>query len=338
MTAASWMSLVAAFVLTLVLTPLARAYARRRGLIDQPGPRRSHVAPVARGGGVALAVGVGAAALMIPPVPGGAAFPVGLLAIVALGFADDHRPLRVAIRLPVQLAVAAALVAAVGGVPVIEFAGQSIGPWLAWTPLAVLAIVWMINLFNFMDGSDGLASGQAAFSGLVLALGFLDAGETGLGALAGALAAASLAFLFWNRPPARIFLGDSGSLTLGYVLAFLALAGTVTGSVSVWAAAIAVSPFVIDATATLLARLVSGREWYTPHRDHAYQCLIRMGWSHARVLGALVVLDLAVVLPAFVLASKVPAWDAAIAACTGVMLLAIWSAARQRAKAENRDE
>ncbi len=327
-----------AFVLTLLLTPVARAHARRRGLIDRPGPRRSHDVPVARGGGIALAVGVVAAAVMMPPVPGGVAFHMGLLAIAALGLADDHRPLRVAIRLPAQLVVAAAVVMAVGGVPVIQFAGESIGPWLAWTPLAALAIVWMINLFNFMDGSDGLASTQAAFSGLLLAVGFVDSGQTGLAVLACALAAASLAFLAWNRPPARIFLGDSGSLTLGFVLGFLALAGTVTGSVSVWAAAIAVSPFVIDATATLLARLVSGREWYTPHRDHAYQCLIRSGWSHARVLAALVVLDLAVVLPAFVLASKFPALDVAIAACTGVMLLAIWWSARRRAKAENRDE
>ncbi len=331
-------AVAAAFVLTVLLTPLARRYARRRGLIDRPGPRRSHDTPVERGGGIALAVGLFAATLLMPPVPGAAAFQIGLMVIAALGLADDHRPLRVAIRLPVQLAVAAAVVMAVGGVPHIGLAGHAVEAWWVWTPLAALAIVWMINLFNFMDGSDGLASTQAAFSGLLLSIGFLDAGETALAAVAGALAAASLGFLAWNRPPARIFLGDSGSLTLGYVLGVLALVGTVTGSVSVWAAAIAVSPFVIDATATLVARLVSGREWYTPHRDHAYQCLIRSGWSHARVLVALVVLDLAVVLPAFLLASKVPAMDLAIAACTGVMLLVIWWLARQRAKAENRDE
>lgn len=323
---------------TLVLVPLVRRYAKWQGLIDQPGPRRSHDRPVARGGGMALAVGLLAALPLLGRFDGAPTFAVALTAIALLGIADDHRPLRVRFRLPIQLAAAALVVIALGGVPSIGVGESTIAAFWLWTPLSVLAVVWMTNLFNFMDGSDGLASMQALVSGLLFAAGFHLAGLPVLGGVGLAVAAGAAAFLLWNRPPASIFLGDAGSLTLGFSLGFLALAGTVTGAVSVWTAFIAVSPFVIDATATLALRLGQGSGWYTPHRDHAYQCLIRAGWSHGRVLLALVLLEVCLVVPAFALAVARPKWDLAIATGTGVILLGTWRWARHRAPAEKPDE
>ena len=345
----AWIAAAVSGALTLLLVPAAHRYARARGLIDQPGPRRSHDRPVARGGGIAIAAGLLAAFAVL----GGTALPseagagggsgmllalvLGLVAVVLLGAWDDHRPLPVRLRLPVQLGVAAGLVGACGGVPEITLNGAAVPVPVLWTLLAVPALVWMMNLFNFMDGSDGLAALEAAFAGLLLAWAFDRAGAALPAACALALTAAATAFLVWNRPPARIFLGDSGSLTLGFLLGGLALIGSTTGIVSVWAAFIAVSPFVVDATATLAWRLARGAGWYTPHRDHAYQCLIRAGWTHARVLTALAALNVAVVVPAFVLAIRRPERDGWIALVTGVFLLVLWFVARGRAQAEKED-
>lgn len=337
MIGSSWIGALAAALVTLGLTPVMRVYAQRKGLIDHPGPRRSHHVPIARGGGLALAVGVIVGTALLEEIPALPAFLVGLGVIATLGLFDDHRPLPVRVRLPVQMLVAVGVVAALGGVETIRIGSLALGPPWLWSSLAILAVVWMINLFNFMDGSDGLAVLQAAISGTLFTGGFLAAGAFGLAGLSAVIAAGSLGFLVWNRPPAAIFLGDSGSLSLGFVLGFVALAGTATGRMEVLAAAIAVSPFVIDATATLAARLVSGREWYTPHRDHAYQCLIRSGWSHARVLAALLAINLVIVLPSFALAIAYPGMDGVIAAITGVMLLALWRWSRGRAPAEDRD-
>ncbi|NKI35527.1 glycosyl transferase [Wenzhouxiangella sp. XN79A] len=340
------LSAVIAAVLTLLLLPIVHRYVSRRGLIDRPGPRRSHDRPVARGGGVALALGLLAALMLIGA--GGAAgsehvviwvvLTVGIAVVALLGAWDDHRPLPVRVRLPVQLAVASVSVAAVGGVPSISLNGVEVAVPLLWSLLAVPAVVWMMNLFNFMDGSDGLAALEALAAGLLMAWAFDRAGAALPAATAAALAAASAAFLVWNRPPARIFLGDSGSLTLGFVLGALALIGSAAGHLSVWAAFIAVSPFVVDATATLVWRSVRGARWYTPHREHAYQCLIRSGWTHRRVLIALAGLNVLVVAPAFVVAVVRPDREGWVALTTGVFLLAVWFLARQRAQAEREDE
>ena len=337
---------VLAAVLTLALVPVARRYALARGLIDQPGPRRSHDRPVARGGGLAVAVGLlaafgliglqggplGDSALSLRALWG---LTAGVAIVALLGALDDHRPLPVRVRLPIQLLVAIGLVFVFGGVSSISIGGQALPAAALWTVLAVPAVVWMMNLFNFMDGSDGLAALEALVAGALLGWAFERGGAALPAAVAFAVVGAAAGFLAWNRPPARIFLGDAGSLTLGFALGALALIGSVTGIVSVCAAFIAVSPFVIDATATLVQRRVRGAGWYTPHREHAYQRRIRAGWSHAQVLIALAVLNVGIVVPAFVFAVRRPEWDGWIALTTGVILLALWAAAGSRAPAEN---
>ena len=197
-------------------------------------------------------------------------------------------------------------------------------PWL-WTPLAVVAVVWVVNLFNFMDGSDGLATSQAFLSAGLFGLSFAWLGEPVLSAVAWVTAGSALGFLFWNWPRASIFLGDSGSLLLGWCMAFLALGGVVTGSVPIWLSFIIVAPFVVDATATLGWRLMRGERWYTPHTDHAYQYMIRMGWSHRRVLLAWIALNFLLIVPACMLALWRPQLGMGIAAALVVLLTGVWA-------------
>lgn len=324
--------------LTFLLTPLVRRYALARNLVDHPGPRRSHCRPVARGGGLALA----GAVLVVTPWLGlpwqmTVVWMLSLAAVAGIGWIEDHRPVPVSWRLALQLGAALFTVFWLGPVEYLAVAGREVFlPWL-WTPLAVIALIWLANLYNFMDGSDGLASVQGAVTSSLFGLVFFSQGQSSLGLLALAVAGASLGFLCWNRPPAAIFLGDSGSLALGWMVALLALAGALTGSISVWLSFVMTSVFVVDATATLIDRLVRGQRWYTAHRDHAYQRAITNGWSHGRVLMIYSLVNLGVVVPAVALIMFQPDRDLQVAAVVAVLLLAGWGMVRRTFAAEHQE-
>jgi len=320
-----------AALLAWLMTPLAKRYSEWRGLIDEPGPRRSHDRAIARGGGIAPAWAIILAAAFAIPLLGQSrdwGFIAGALLLLVVGWADDHHPLAVRWRLAAQILAAGIAVFLLGLLSVVEFrlGGVSVEihfSWL-WTPLAVLAMVWLVNLFNFMDGADGLATSQTLISATLFAIGFLSAGETANALIAAIVAAAALGFLCWNWPPAAIFLGDSGSLVFGWCMAWLAFAGAGSGAISPVLAAIATAPFVIDATATLASRVRRGEQWYTPHRDHAYQRLLRSGWRHGQLLVAWTALNLLMVVPAFAIALLWPEGEALVAVVLGVLLVSIW--------------
>jgi UDP-N-acetylmuramyl pentapeptide phosphotransferase/UDP-N-acetylglucosamine-1-phosphate transferase len=191
----------------------------------------------------------------------------GLLAV--LSFADDCRTLPVTPRLIGHLAAAVVVVVALDV------------PWQLAVPLA-LAVVWMTNLYNFMDGADGLA-------GLMTLIGFCAyaiAAWPVAPALAGcclSVAAAAAGFLGFNFPPARVFMGDAGSIPLGFLAASIGLAGWQGAIWPAWFPVLVFLPFVADATVTLGQRLVAGEAIWQAHHNHYYQRLVRMGWSHRRV-------------------------------------------------------
>ncbi|GAB4176840.1 MAG: glycosyltransferase family 4 protein [Wenzhouxiangellaceae bacterium] len=323
------LSALTALLAAWLLTPVAWRYSRNHGLVDQPGPRRSHSRPVARGGGVAVAAALIAAVLVTglagyAPVPGLLPWLLGVIAFTLLGWADDHRPLSVAFRLQAQLLLVTALLWATG-LPTLPV-------W--WIPLAVMGMLWWLNLYNFMDGADGLASLHAVVMALVLSIVFASMDRAVEAIAASATAAAALGFLYWNRPPAKIFLGDSGSLMLGWALGYLCWVGFRDGLFGVGWCLILAAPFVVDATLTLAWRVLSGRRWYTAHRDHAYQRLIRCGWSHGHVLMALLLVDLGVVAPAAVYAWKRPELEWALSAGMLLLIGALWLIVRLRTAGE----
>jgi Fuc2NAc and GlcNAc transferase len=316
-----WLIVVLAFGAGLALTPLVRVYSLRRGLIDMPGPRRSHVRPVARGGGVAIAISVLiCGALLSPGLSEFRAMAVGVAGFTLIGWLDDHRPVPVVLRLVPELLLTAALL---------------IWVWPSvWGSLllavAILMVVWWVNLFNFMDGSDGLAAAQACFIAVALGVAFLHSGEGFWAAMALVLAAATAAFLLWNHPPARIFLGDAGSLMLGWSLAFLGLIGLREDVLTLSLCLILSGPFLVDASLTLGWRVVRGRQWYTPHRDHAYQILIRCGWSHRRVLGGMLSVNLFLVAPAAGLVLARSELGVTVAVMVLTILTGVWSIVQYR--------
>ncbi len=277
LTAIGW--LFAAFLITLILVRAAIGYARRRGMLDQPGQRRSHTIPTPRGGGIGLVV---ASLICIPGtlLSFPSAWPSGVvvsldagLALVALvGWWDDHRPLPVLPRFGAQL------------LAVLAFSVLLLSTGLSWwwLPLLLGAGSWSINLHNFMDGIDGLLAQQTIFVATGLAWISGSLGQTALAISTATLAASALGFWLFNRPPARIFMGDVGSGSIGMLIfGFSAMLWSLDHAL-IWPVLILSSAFLLDATLTLLMRMLRGRRWYSPHREHLYQWITRRGGTHGR--------------------------------------------------------
>jgi len=246
---------------------LASGWAARIAM-DLPNERSLHAAPIPRIGGIVLVgVSLAAAAAAAPALR-----PVLLLAaaLALVSAWDDRRGLPVAIRFAVHLAAAA------GAVVMLQVEAPV---WL--TAGLVLLLTWAMNLYNFMDGSDGLAGGMALFG--FGALGVAALGAAPDMAVAGlCVAAAAAGFLAHNFHPARVFLGDAGSIPLGFLAGSLGLAGWARGLWPAWFPLLVFSPFVVDATFTLVARLLRGNKPWQAHREHAYQRMVAGGLGHRR--------------------------------------------------------
>lgn len=293
------------------LTAAVRRYALAHSLLDVPNARSSHSVPTPRGGGVAIVVSF-LAALPLFGIAGALPWPavwalVGAGGTVALvGFLDDHGHVAVRWRLLAHFAVSGWVLGWMGGVPPLVLEGldlAGLGP-LALV-VAALYLVWVLNLYNFMDGIDGIAGMEAICVAGGGALLYLQAGQPGLALVPLALAAAAAGFLAWNFPPARIFMGDAGSGFLGIVLGALSLqAGWVQPNLF-WSWMVLLGVFVVDATVTLLRRLAVGERIYEAHHSHAYQHAARRCGGHRPVTLVVGAINLLWLLP---IALCVGAW------------------------------
>lgn len=267
---ATWAALLSfaiayAVIGALIRSPLARA------VLDHPNRRSLHATPTPRVGGLGVLAGVavawGFAADAIPPA---AALSLALLAAASL--ADDVRGLPVAIRFAAHLLAAGLFAAAV------------IAP--AWgaaaAMVAALALAWMINLYNFMDGADGLAGGMTLFGFAFYGGAALVAGAYPLATFSFAVAAAAAGFLRYNFHPARVFMGDVGSVPLGFLAGAVGLHGWAAGAWPAWFPVLVFSPFIADATLTLAKRAARRERVWQAHFEHYYQRLVRIGWGHRK--------------------------------------------------------
>jgi Fuc2NAc and GlcNAc transferase len=310
---------VGVFAVSALLTGLLCRYLATHGVLDAPNPRSSHAALIPRGGGlsIVLAATCGLLSLALIGVVGSKVLAIllsGGAIIALLGLVDDWRGLPPDIKLAVHLAVALWTVMLLGGPREVPLA-HGVVVHLGWTGdvLAILAVIWVLNLFNFMDGIDGLAGSEAVF---VLCAA---AALTGLVGVSHSLATADLilgvacvGFLLWNWPPARIFMGDVGSGYLGYAIAVLALAAVRQSPVALWIWLILGGVFFVDATATLVRRVLRGEPVHEAHRCHAYQWLARR-WGHRPVTLGVCAVNVLWLLPCAVVAALRPADAAAVA-------------------------
>ena len=263
-------AVVATFLLALGIVRLLCSDRLARLVIDVPNDRSMHTVPTPRTGGIGLML---ATAIVWLAFGDGGLGPVApLTALLALIFLiDDVRSLPVLPRFAAQFAAAIAFVWATGPYPS-----------LLLVPL-VLGIVWSSNLYNFMDGANGLAGGMTVFGFASYAVAASFHGQADIATLAAIIAAAAAGFLVWNFDPARIFLGDAGAIPLGFLAAALGVLGWSQGVWPFWFPVLVFSPFVMDATVTLVRRALRGEALSQAHRSHYYQRLVQMGWSHRQL-------------------------------------------------------
>ena len=316
----AWLALH--FCIAAAGTWLARHYAVRRQLFDQPGERRSHAVATPRGGGIAIVLSLGLAAAWLAwrspaDAPLLIAFEVGLWMVALVGWWDDHRPLSARLRLAVH-AIAALIFAGT--------LGATTGQWLP-AAVAFLSILVLVNVWNFMDGINGIAASQAAIAALA---GLLLLSGTWAW-VAAALLAACLGFLPFNFPRARIFLGDVGSGALGFVLACL-LSAAMTQHPPRWLMWLPLLAFLVDAGFTLAARILRREAWWSPHVTHVYQRAARR-FGHVATTSAYALLS-GVTLSLIVVVSNDKDGTAQFAWVAGwaAVLLALWGWARKGLK------
>lgn len=260
---------VTAAAVWLLLFALLRSGLAWRIAVDRPNQRSLHSGAVPRVGGLAvIGVAVIAMSIVARSVQVITVITVGLM---LLGAVDDRRGLAVRTRIAAQLI--AASIAAYTLLPAAP-------GWLL--ALIVIAVMWSMNLYNFMDGADGLAGGMTLFGFGALAIVAATAGAYELAAAGACIAGAAAGFLLHNFPPARVFLGDAGSVSLGFLAATLAIAGWKQQLWPIWFPVLVFSPFIVDATITLFRRGAAGKKLWEAHRDHLYQRMVTNRWGHAR--------------------------------------------------------
>ena len=326
---------LAAATAAALLTRRYRDYALRKQLLDVPNARSSHAVPTPRGGGVAIVLVVCATLACVGAIDEtwrsiAALIILSALGIAVVGYLDDRRGVVASKRFAVHVLGVAVLLFATRDLGPLDLPGVPPVPAAQWL-LTLVAVLWLLNLFNFMDGIDGIAAMEAAFVSLALGLctqwgpGASDA----LLATCLAIAAASIGFLFYNWPPAQIFMGDAGSGFLGFMLGGLALIAHRESGLDPWVIVILFGIFVTDATVTLLRRVAHGKKWHQAHRSHAYQRLSRRFDSHGSVtLGALAI-NVIWLLPLSLLATQRPGYSGVIAfvAYAPLVVIAVWAGA-----------
>jgi Fuc2NAc and GlcNAc transferase len=292
----AWVMIALTLPLAVWITWLVRNWARRRDVVDHPGERRAHAVPTPRGGGLAIVitvlagVAIGGALGWIRPSLA-AALIIGGSGIAIVSWLDDIYQLSIGTRLVVQTLASAGALACIGGVSHVSVGPSIHNLGVAGNLVIIAGMVWLTNLYNFMDGSDGLAALEAIMVALAGAI-IMPLYTPEARYLALLLAAASAGFFYWNRPPATVFMGDVGSCFIGFYFGVLVIDAKTSSAMPLTVWVILLGVFVTDASLTLIRRMVSGKRWTEGHRTHAYQRLLKAGWTERQILIPVAVINL----------------------------------------------
>ncbi len=327
-----------ALVTSGIITRILRGYALRYGLLDQPNKRSSHSVATPRGGGLAIVLTfLGAIIILVfsgeLDIQQVMTYLLAGGMVAGIGYWDDHGHIPARFRILIHFTAAGLAVFWLGGFPVVQFGEHVLTFGWIGNLFGVVLLVWLLNLYNFMDGIDGVAGAEAIFvaggAGLI-SLTFVESGNGNGGQLPLLLlqfifVAATIGFLIWNWPPSKIFMGDVGSGFIGFILGVFAFSSAATGLLSIWSWLILLGVFLVDTTVTLVRRFISRKRWYEAHSSHAYQHLTRRWHSHKKVTLTILVIDLVWLLPLAWAAALNPAmgWWITLLSMMPLVVLAI---------------
>jgi len=319
----TWIIIALIAFLSLLLTELIRRYSLKKNLIDMPNERSSHTLPTPRGGGLSIVLIFLIAINFIDPVDIEMVWAlIGSGALVAVvGFVDDMDHVAARWRLLSHFAAVSWVLYCLGGIPEFQFFDLRINT--GWIGLAVVTIllVWLLNLFNFMDGIDGIAASETIFVASAGAyLCWLNGFEE-LSYISLTLVAATTGFLILNWPQAKIFMGDVGSGFLGLTTGVIAYASILHG-MSAWVWLILLAVFLVDSGVTLLRRILNGEKWYEAHCSHAYQHAAKK-WGHKRVTISVIIINLFFLFPLAFLSHLKPDWGIVLTLLTFIPLIIV---------------
>lgn len=298
------------FFVTFAGTGLVRHLALKGKVMDIPGPRSSHKIPTPRGGGLAIVVCslfLGAYFYFSGLVQFGfiMSITIGGVIIAAIGLIDDIREVSPWLRLIIHFCAAGIgmfFMKYYGGITHFIFPPDM--PWLDLF-FSLFIWVWLINLYNFMDGIDGIAATEAICVFLAASLILFFKGDS-FSYLLIMFAASCSGFILWNLPPARIFMGDVGSGFLGYVMGALVIFGNGSGKLNIWVWLILLGVFLVDSTFTLIRRILKGEKWYGAHCSHTYQRASRIWKSHGTITLSVLAINCFWLFPLAAVANKWP--------------------------------
>jgi glycosyltransferase WbpL len=322
--------LLVTFLFSLGLTSLVKKYAVKNAVIDIPNERSSHTQPTPRGGGIAVSIPimisiVGLYLFHLISFPIFIGMLISSLIITIVGWLDDHKHIIFYWRVIFYSIASIWMISWVGSLDAISIGLIRIPlPYILGYIVTFFGLLWLTNLYNFMDGTDGLAALQGICAGLFGGVLMLVEGETGLAIVCFIIVSSCLGFLYWNWPPAKIFMGDIGSCLLGFIFGSLALISDVTGTVSVSIWCILLSVFICDATFTLLKRIICREKWYDAHCSHAYQRLVQMGITHKQLAVAFFILNTILIWPMSYAAYTMPFHAVYISIGIIVLMLMLW--------------
>ncbi len=324
---------ITVLIIAVISTYYFHRYAIRHSLMDIPNQRSLHDSPIPRGGGLVIVIIVLSVVLItgitgyldqnhVFALVGGG----GLVALI--GWIDDHKDVSAPIRIVVHFLAATWTVFWLGGFNSLELGFYKLELGSLGVFVAILSIVWLTNLYNFMDGIDGLAAVQAITVGLFTVFLFLSAGNTGLVFVMLAMVAATMGFLFWNWAPAKIFMGDVGSSFLGYFFASVAIIGENSEAAPILIWIVLLTFFLWDTTLTLVQRILAGEKWYSAHRSHAYQKIVQSGFSHQKLVLYLCVISITFLWPMAWFAMNHQLLMTVIAITVSAISIGLWNTMR----------
>lgn len=288
--------IVISYILSFFITAFIRYYAVKSDFLDIPNARSSHIAATPKGGGAGFVLIFLIAAVFLAvtrqiPYRIAVAFAGGGIAVFFIGLRDDYKHVNILVRLLVHFFAAAWAVYWLNGNPSLNIIGMNLGMGFIGNYLCVAGIVWLINLYNFMDGIDGIAALQAIIAAGFIGMLFIFNGMFNMALLLWVLAASVAGFLFWNWPAARIFMGDAGSSFLGFAFGVFIVFTMKDQTLSAWPWFIIFGIFFIDTIITLFTRILRGAYWYRAHCCHAYQHAAR-NWGHLKVIFVMALLQI----------------------------------------------